>query len=220
MYLESSQPPPIGTGEIIAFAALFMLGMLIAILYKYIRKMDVENQRLVEEARRLEEERRQFWLSLYGYRESQAPVYEPAPQVSTAPQPQRRLPFYEDAVSEPPRQAPAPGPTPAAVSSPYPVAADGFFRVIPCPICERENGTKNPLFIVGKDPDGTYILSCGHTDAQGRTHILKLRDARREIAPVVEVEAVKEAVVAAQSAAPPPHAKKEKKKREDVQEEE
>jgi len=216
MYLES-QAPPIGTGEIIAAAGLFMLGMLIAVLYKYIRKMDVENQRLVEEARRLEEERRQFWLSLYG--QSPAATYESTPQVSTALHTQRQIPFYEDMVEGERQRTPAPGPTPIAVSSPYPVAADGFFRVIPCPICEREKKVKNPLFIVGKDPDGTYILSCGHTDETGRTHILKLRDARREIAPVVEVEAVKEAVAAAQSTAPPP-AKKEKKKREDAQEEE
>jgi len=214
MYLES---PPIGTGEIIAFAALFMLSMLIAILYKYIRKMEVENQRLVEEARRLEEERRQFWLSLYGYGGSQAPAaaYEPAPQAPTAPQPQRRLPFYEDAVEEE-RRAPAPGPTPSAVFSPYPIAVDGFYRMIPCPVCEREKKMKNPLFLIGKDPDGTYILSCGHTDEAGRTHILKLRDARKEIAPVVELETVKEAVAAAQSTAPPPA---KKRKREDAQEE-
>jgi len=210
--------PPIGTGEIIAFVALLMLGMLIAVLYKYIRKMDLENQRLVEEARRLEEERRQFWLSLYGYGGSQAPAtsYEPTPQA-----PQRRLPFYEDATEAPQQGAPAPSPTPSAVSSPYPIAADGFFRVIPCPICEREKKVKNPLFLIGKDPDGTYILSCGHTDETGRTHILKIRDARREIAPIVEAEAVKEAVAAATTSPPPPAKKeKEKKKREDVQEEE
>jgi len=185
--------------------------MLIAILYKYIRKMDVENQRLVEEARRLEEERRQFWLSLYG--QAPAATYEPLAQ---APQAQRQLPFYEEAEEKPQRGAPTAGPTPV----PYPTAADGFFRVIPCPICEIENKVKRPLFLVGKDSDGSYILSCGHTDEQGRLHILKVVDIRKAYAPVVELDAVKEAVAAAQSTAPPPPAKKEKKRREDAQEEE
>jgi len=166
---------------------------------------------------RRDEEWRLYWDQKYGQSYQQQYPQEQLPQQYVAPSTatQKQIPYYEEEV--PQRGTPTAGSTPM----PYPTATDGFFRVIPCPICEAENKVKRPLFVVGKDPnDGSYILSCGHTDGQGRLHMLKVVDIRKAYAPVVELEAVKE-VVAAQAATPPPAPmKKEKKKREEREEEE
>jgi len=76
---------------------------------------------------------------------------------------------------------------------------------------------------VGRDSDGSYILSCGHEDTRGRLHMLRLTDMRNVYSPIVELEAAKEALADAVQTppAPPPPAKKEsKKKREEREEEE
>jgi len=207
--------PPIGTGEIVTSILIAVLVALMVFLYKYLRKVEHENRRLEELIMRRDEEWKQYWDQKYG--QSYQQWY---PQESAAPQPQSpytQIPYYEEEVEKSQRSAPSA----ATPTTPYPLATDGFFRVIPCPICEVENKVRRPLYILGKDPnDGSYILSCGHTDGQGRLHMLKVVDIRKAYAPIVELEAAKEAVAAA-TVTPSPTAKKEKKKRgEDVQEEE
>jgi len=211
MYLQT---PQIGTGEIVTAILIAALVALMVFLHKYLKKVDLENRRLAEDVRRRDEEWRQFWLSLYG--QSGGQQYYPQEAATSQPQsPYRQIPYYEEEVERPQRSAPSA----ATPTTPYPLAADGFFRVIPCPICERERGVKAPLFLVGKDPDGSYILSCGHEDSRGRLHMLRLTDLRQVYAPVVEMESVKEAVAAA-AATPSPTAKKEPKKKKEEREEE
>jgi len=217
MYLQT---PQIGTGEVVTAILIVALVALMVFLYKYLRKVEMENRRLEELILRRDEEWKLYWDRKYGQSyQQQYPQEQGAAESQSAARGQ--IPFYEEGAEERPQRA---TPTPATVLPPYPypLAADGFFRVIPCPICERERGAKAPLFIVGRDPDGSYILSCGHEDSRGRLHMLQLSDLRQVYAPVVELEAAKEAV-AASTATPTPtatSAKKEKKKKEEREEKE
>jgi len=195
VFLNTTQ---IGIGEVIAAVGLFIIGMLIALLAMYLRHAKRSEQQLEEELRRRDEQWRQFWLSLYGQGDQGTPPPSPAPA-------QQQIPYYEEEAGGAPR------PQQQLRSAPYPMAADGYFRVLSCPICEKELGIKRPLFIVGKDADGTYILSCGHVDQQGRLHMLRLVDMRKYYAPIIELSELKEAVEANLPQEEVPQKKKKKR---------
>jgi len=203
VFLNTTQ---IGIGEVIAAVGLFIIGMLIALLAMYLRHAKRSERQLEEELRRRDEQWRQFWLSLYGQADQVAPPPSPAPA-------QQQLPYYEEGEEGRGRRAQQP----QQQLTPYPYAADGYFRVLSCPICERDYEAKRPLFIVGKDADGTYILSCGHVDQQGRLHMLRLVDVRKYYAPIIEVSEVKETV---EASLPQEEAPQKKKKKRDEEGEE